>query len=143
MIRRALAALLAFAMTALLVVAVREPARAAALCGTPGRDGSGTITGVVNTYFRGTANAGATATSITLGAHAGGDANVAIATGDLLLVIQMQGATLNTTNTASYGDGSGSGSGAISTTAGLYEYVVANGNLATTGGTVATRSTIV
>jgi hypothetical protein len=140
-IRRAVAALLSLALTTALVVAVREPARAAALCGTPGRDGSGTITGVVNTYFTGSANAGSTATSITLGAHAAGDANVAIASGDLLLVIQMQGATLNTTNTSSYGDGSGSGSGAISTTAGTYEYVVANGALGTGGGTVNIKGT--
>ena len=39
-IRRLSATLLALAMTATLVVAVREPARAAALCATPGRDGS-------------------------------------------------------------------------------------------------------
>jgi hypothetical protein len=129
------------ALIATLVVTVREPASAAALCGTPGRDASPTITGVVNTYFPGSANASAGGTSITVGAHAGGDANVAIATGDLLLVIQMQGATINSTNTSSYGDGSGSGSGATSTTAGNYEYVVANGNLATTGGSVAIRGT--
>jgi hypothetical protein len=139
--RRPVAALLALAMTATLVVAVREPARAAALCATPGRDGSATITGIVNTYFTGTANAAAAATSITLGAHAAGDANTAIATGDLLLVIQMQGATLNTSNSSSYGDGSGSGSGATSTTAGTFEYVVANGNLATTGGALSITGT--
>jgi hypothetical protein len=139
--RRPVAALLALAMTATLVVAVREPARAAALCATPGRDGSATITGIVNTYFTGTANAAAAATSITLGAHAAGDANTAIATGDLLLVIQMQGATLNTSNSSSYGDGSGSGSGATSTTAGTFEYVVANGNLPTTGGALSITGT--
>jgi hypothetical protein len=138
--RRLGAAVAALAMTATLVVSVREPARAAALCATPGRDGSGTITGVVNTYFPGGANAAAGATSITLGAHAAGDANAAIATGDLLLVIQMQGATINSTNSSAYGDGS-TGSGAISTTAGTYEYVVANGNLATTGGSVAVKGT--
>ncbi|HYW52943.1 MAG TPA: hypothetical protein VE826_03180, partial [Dongiaceae bacterium] len=70
MIRRAGAALAALAMTATLVVSVREPARAAALCATPGRDGSPTITGVVDTYFPGSASAAAGATSITLGAHA-------------------------------------------------------------------------
>ncbi|MDB5069490.1 MAG: hypothetical protein JWM87_601 [Candidatus Eremiobacteraeota bacterium] len=138
--RRLGATLVALAMTATLVVAVREPARAAALCATPGRDGSGTITGVVNTYFPGSANAAAGATSITLGAHAAGDANVAIATGDLLLVIQMQGATINSTNSSSYGDGT-TGSGSTSSTAGTYEYVVANGNLATTGGAVAIKGT--
>lgn len=141
MIRRLGAALVALAMTATLVVAVRAPARAAALCGTPGRDGSPTITGVVNTYYTGTANAAAGATSITVGAHAAGDASTAIASGDLLLVVQMQGATINSTDTTNYGDGSGSGTGTISTTAGAYEYVVANGALAVGGGTVAIKGT--
>lgn len=142
MIRRLGATLLALAMTASLVVAVREPARAAALCATPGRDGSpGGLTGIVNTYYSGTANAAAGATSITVAAHATGDAGTAIASGDLLLVIQMQGATINTTNAATYGDGSGSGTGAISTTAGTYEYVVANGALANTGGSIAVKGT--
>jgi hypothetical protein len=139
--RRAVAALVSLALTASLVVAVSSPARAAALCATPGRNGSPTISGVVNTYWSGSANAAAAATSITVAAHAAGDAGVAIANGDLLLVIQMQGATLNTTNTSSYGDGSGSGSGAISTIAGTYEYVVATGALATTGGTVNVKGT--
>jgi hypothetical protein len=141
-IRRLGATLLALTMTATLVVAVREPARAAALCGTPGRDGSpGNLTGIVDTYWPGTANAGAGATSITVGAHATGDASTAIASGDLLLVVQMQGATLNTTNTSSYGDGSGSGTGAISTTAGTFEYVVAAGALAVGGGSVTITGT--
>jgi hypothetical protein len=140
-VRRASAAFVAFALAATLVVAVREPARAAALCGTPGRDGSGTLTGVVNTYYPGSGSPAAGATSITVGAHATGDAGTAIASGDLLLVIQMQGAAYNSTNSTSYGDGSGSGSGATSTTAGIYEYVVANGALANTGGTVAIKGT--
>jgi len=138
--RRVVALLTAIAMTATLVVAVRAPARAAALCGTPGRDGSGTITGIVNTYFPATASAAAGATSITLGAHAAGDANVAIASGDLLLVIQMQGATINSVNSSAYGDGS-TGAGYTSATAGTYEYVVANGALATTGGTLSIKGT--
>ncbi len=138
--RRGTAIVLAAVLAVSLVAGVRSPASAAALCGTPGRDSSPTISGVVNTYFTGTANAGATNTSLTLGAHATGDANVAIASGDLLLVIQMQGAVINTTNTSSYGDGS-TGSGAISTTAGVYEYVVANGALPTTGGTLAIKGT--
>jgi hypothetical protein len=138
--RRVVALLTAIAMTAALVVAVREPARAAALCATPGRDGSPTITGVVDTYFPATASAAAGATSITLGAHATGDAGVAIASGDLLLVIQMQGATFNAANSSAYGDGS-TGSGYTSATAGTYEYVVANGALATTGGTLAIKGT--
>ncbi|HEX3551302.1 MAG TPA: hypothetical protein VHT53_13040, partial [Candidatus Elarobacter sp.] len=87
------------------------------------------------------ARVAAGATSITLAAHATGDAGTAIASGDLLLVIQMQGATVNTSNSSSYGDGSGSGSGATSTVAGAYEYVVANGALANTGGTLAIKGT--
>ncbi len=142
MIRRLGATLVALAMTATLVVAVRAPARAAALCATPGRDGSpGALTGIVNTYWPATANAAAGATSITVGAHATGDASTAIASGDLLLVVQMQGATINTTNTSSYGDGSGSGTGAISTTAGTFEYVVAAGALAVGGGSVTITGT--
>ncbi|HZX67368.1 MAG TPA: hypothetical protein VFE70_00715, partial [Candidatus Elarobacter sp.] len=141
MIRRLTATLVAVALSATLVVTVRAPASAAALCATPGRDGSPTINSVVDTYFAGTASAAAGATSITVGAHATGDANVAIASGDLLLVIQMQGATINTTNTSSYGDGTGTGSGAISTTAGKYEYVVAQSALATTGGSVTVKGT--
>jgi hypothetical protein len=139
-VRRGTAIVLAAAIAVSLVAGVRSPAAAAALCGTPGRDASPTITGVVNTYFTGTATANATNTSLTLGAHATGDANVAIASGDLLLVIQMQGATINTSNSSSYGDGT-TGSGALSTTAGNYEYVVANGALATTGGTLSITGT--
>jgi hypothetical protein len=139
--RRPAAALTAFALCATLVVSVRAPARAAALCANPGHDGSSTITGVVDTYYPGSANANAGATSITVGAHATGDAGTAIAVNDLLLVIQMQGATINTTNTSSYGDGTGAGSGAISTTAGHYEYVVAQSTLATTGGSVTIKGT--
>ncbi len=141
MIRRGVAALSALALCASLVVAVRAPARAAALCANPGHDGSSTITGVVNTYYPATANAAAGATSITVGAHATGDAGTAIAVNDLLLVIQMQGATINTSNSSSYGDGTGAGSGAISTTAGHYEYVVAQSALATTGGSVTIKGT--
>ncbi|HZO95032.1 MAG TPA: hypothetical protein VFB22_14905 [Candidatus Baltobacteraceae bacterium] len=134
--RRAGAATAAIAIAASLVVAVREPARAAALCATPGRDGSSTISGIVDSYFPGAASVAAGATTISLSAHASGDADVAIASGDLLLVIQMQGATINTSNSSSYGDGSGSGSGATAVTAGTYEYVVAQSAVATSGGTV-------
>ena len=61
-----------------------------------------------------------------------------IAAGDLLLIVQMQGAPMNVTNTECYGDNtdeapagctasttSGNGSGSTSRTAGLYEYVIA------------------
>ena len=76
----------------------------AAPCATPGTNGpGGTLTGVVNTYYGGNANAAAGAISITVGTSTG--AVTPIAAGDLLLVIQMQDASINTTNTGAYGDG--------------------------------------
>jgi hypothetical protein len=65
-----------------------------------------------------------------------------IAAGDVLLVIQMQDADINTTNTSSYGDGTaGAPGGALAApapTAGRYEYVIAQTGIQTTG--VATGS---
>ena len=104
------------------------------VCATPGKDGTpgAAITGVVNTYHPGTANAtaGVAATSISVGAaRAGG--GPAIANNDLLLVMQMQDAAITTTNGATYGDGSGSGSGSTALNgAGAYEYVKATGAVA-------------
>lgn len=97
------------------------------VCGIPGRDGPASIGGIVNTYYPGTANVTAGATSIPVGTPAG--AGTAIQAGDLLLVIQMQGADIDSTNTGAYGDGMagdpGSGQSATNFSAGLYEYVVA------------------
>src|SRR5262245_42813623 len=94
------------ALLTLLFLLPPSPSDAAVDCATPGRDGSGSITGVVNAYYPGTATAAAGATSITLGAARGAPAaQTAIASGDLLLVIQMQDAAINSTNTDSYGDG--------------------------------------
>ena len=82
---------------------------------------------------------GAGATSISLGASIGAGASIGI--GDTLLVIQMQDATLDSSNNANYGDGAasgtadGSGSTAIRQT-GLYEFVVATSAVGTGGGTV-------
>ncbi|MCM3873895.1 MAG: DUF11 domain-containing protein, partial [Pyrinomonadaceae bacterium] len=112
----------------------------AQVCANPGRDGpGGTLSGVINTYYPGTATASAGGTSISIGTSTG--ASTPIATGDLLLVIQMQDAAINSTNTSSYGDGvagaPGSGSTALNN-AGRYEYVVATGPA---GGTVSIRGT--
>src|SRR5690349_22519600 len=87
--------LLAAAFLALLIPAV--PAQAAAACATPGRDGTATLTGVINTYYPGSGTAAAGSTSIALGAAAG--ASTPIAVGDLVLVIQMQDAAIDSTNT--------------------------------------------
>ncbi|MCC5887121.1 MAG: DUF11 domain-containing protein [Gammaproteobacteria bacterium] len=107
---------------------------------TPGKDGpGGTLTGIVNTYYPGTASAAAGSTSLAIGAAAG--AATPIAAGDLLLVIQMQGADINTTNTSAYGSGvtGNPGLGLLpgSLIAGRHEYVEALGPV--TGGSVAIR----
>lgn len=102
------------------------PLAHAQTCAMPGRDGSTASSGTVNTYYPPTSgNYGAASTSIGLGTARG--AATAVAPGDLVLVVQMQCATLNTTNTSNYGAGNGTGRGytdpASSCLAGRYEYV--------------------
>ena len=87
---------------------------------------------VLNTYYPGTASVAAGATSISVGTPRGGQA---IAAGDTLLVMQMQGAEIDTgdaeTAGGPYGDGPGSNdrSGNLATNfdAGRYEFVTATG----------------
>jgi uncharacterized repeat protein (TIGR01451 family) len=94
----------------------------------------GNLTGVINTYFPGTGTAAAGVTSVAVGAATG--AATPIAVGDLLVVMQMQNASINSTNTSGYGDGvTGSGSTNLNNT-GVYEYATATSALAVTGGTV-------
>ncbi|HET9408985.1 MAG TPA: C25 family cysteine peptidase [Candidatus Sulfotelmatobacter sp.] len=94
----------------------------------------GTLTGVVNTYFPGTTSVAAGGKSITLGAATG--AGTAIAAGNLLLVIQMQDASINTSNSVAYGNGStGQGFSALNS-AGDYEFVTATNAVPATGGTL-------
>ena len=113
------------------------------VCALPGNDGAGgTLTGIVNAYYPpGAAVTAAAAgnTSVVLGAAAAGGAQTAIAVGDLLLVIQTQAATINSTNTSSYGDGiagdPGTGSTAINNS-GQFEFVVATSAVPVAGGTL-------
>jgi uncharacterized repeat protein (TIGR01451 family) len=111
-------------------------------CALPGKDGPLPGPGVINTYYSGNTSVAAGATSISLDAATGSSTPIAL--GDLLLLIQMQGADLNSTNTGAYGDGVAGdpASGQLSTnfTAGLYEYVVATSAVSTAGGTVSIRS---
>ena len=98
------------------------------LCAVPGKDGVRTLAGIINTYYPGAGTTSAGDRSITLGAINPDGSQTPIAAGDLLLIIQMQGADINSSNTDSYGDGtSGGGNGNINSTAGNYEYVVATG----------------
>jgi uncharacterized repeat protein (TIGR01451 family) len=120
------------------VVTVVQPL----VCAMPGKDGAGgTLSGVVNAYYKpavGTVAAGAT--SITLGAAAAAPgAQTPIAVGDLVLVIQMQGAQINSTNTSSYGDGipgdPASGSTSFGSS-GQFEFVTATAAVPVAGGTL-------
>jgi uncharacterized repeat protein (TIGR01451 family) len=123
-------------------------ASTAPTCATGQSGAGGTLTGIVNTYYPGTASAAAAATSITLGAATGA---TPIAAGDLVLVIQMQDAAIDASNDERYGDGTGTagntagnGSGATAqNNAGLYEYVMATNSVPLGGGTLTLGSGLV
>jgi uncharacterized repeat protein (TIGR01451 family) len=86
------------------------------------------LTGVLDTYYPGAASAAAGATSLSLGTPRG-YTTTGVAVGDLLLVIQMQGASINSSNTSAYGNGAnGAGYTAINNV-GVYEYVTATSAL--------------
>ena len=112
----------------------------AQVCATPGKDGSPVATpatGVINTYYPGTNSPAVNATSITLGVATG--STTAITAGDLLLVIQMQDASIDSDNDSSYGNSVGGGAGAGYSAAngvGRYEFVKATNGVALTGGTL-------
>ncbi len=124
---------------------------AAQTCSIPGQAGTDTaIAAQPNTFFPGTAGVTAGATSLTVGAGTG--VNRAIAPGDLLLIIQMQGADFDATNTNGYGDGTvnpgvtntvafgvnGYAGGAAVTNfyAGTYEWAVAANSVPFAGGSL-------
>jgi uncharacterized repeat protein (TIGR01451 family) len=133
---------LAAAVIALVVPSI--PAYAAGGCATPGRDGTATLNGVINTYYPGSGTAAAASTTITLGAATGAATPIAI--GDLVLVIQMQDAAINSTNTGAYGDGV-AGDPATGWTAlnsaGLYEYAVATSAVPLAGGVLTVSSGLI
>jgi hypothetical protein len=118
------------------------------LCAAPGKDGidNGTIK-IVNSYYAApTADTiiSQGATSIEVGTIDPNGNQTTITPGDLLLIIQMQDADINFSDTTAYGSGSssnnGSGATAINQT-GLYEYVVATSSVGTGGGTIQIRGT--
>lgn len=128
----------------------------AQICGTPGQDGSGTISQSVNTYYPSIAaqsvNIGAK--SIELAAVPETDryknnfGTIPIKKGDLLLIIQMQDATINSNNSNLYGSGtitSGrdilGGTGFIELgNSGVFEYAIATSDVPLTGGTLTFRA---
>ncbi|MGA3349234.1 MAG: hypothetical protein ABSC33_09430, partial [Candidatus Sulfotelmatobacter sp.] len=104
-----------------------------AACAATSQATAGTnLTGTLNTYYPGTTSVAAGATSIPVGTPTG--AGSAIAAGNLLLVIQMQDASINDSESVAYGNGyTGQGFTALNS-AGDYEFVTATG--AVSGGSV-------
>jgi uncharacterized repeat protein (TIGR01451 family) len=112
------------------VATVQSAACATVSQAAPGNN----LTGVLNSYYPGTASVAKGATTIPVGAATG--AGSAIAVGNLLLVIQMQDASINDSNTVAYGNGfTGQGFTALNS-AGSYEFVTAQSAVPATGGTV-------
>lgn len=93
----------------------------AQVCPSPGKDGSvAVLTGVVNTYYP------VTSVSLNKGDHgvsvgSSSGATQVIQAGDLLMLIQMQDATINSSNTSAYGDGSNSSGSTAINGSGAYE----------------------
>lgn len=97
-----------------------------------------------NTFYPATQSSAASGTNtITLGAVTYG--SHAITSGDVLLVIQMQGALINPSNSNQYGDATGAGSGYMNDGnlyAGNMEFVVANSSVPTSGGTLTLKNNL-
>ncbi len=97
-----------------------------AMAATPGKDGvGGVLSGVVNTYFSGLGTVSAGSRTLVLGNVNTNGSSQSIGVGDLLLVIQMQGATLELADADLYGDGviGDPASGATLIESGQYEFV--------------------
>ena len=117
-------------------------------CSIPGQVGTESIATQPNSFFPGTGSPGVNATFITVGPGIG--VNRGIEAGDLLLIIQMQGADIDATDTNAYGDGTTNAgvtstvafgvagyAGGVSATnfvAGTYEWAVATGGGTTFAG---------
>src|SRR5450631_147739 len=108
--------------------------KVAAQCGVPPSNGSVTISianNIVNTYYPGTGNPVAGTTSITVGPVDSRGNATPISAGDLVLIIQIQGADINTSNTDAYGDNvagaPASGYLGSNLKAGFYEYNTVSG----------------
>lgn len=95
----------------------------------------GTNNTVLNTYYPGTGNPVKGNTTLTVGARIGNATN--IANGDMVLIIQMQGAEYNSANSDAYGDGvaAGNASGYLTSNlvAGAFEYNIVSAYNAATG----------
>ncbi|MBS1501739.1 MAG: hypothetical protein JST32_06740, partial [Bacteroidetes bacterium] len=122
------------------------------VCATSGSDGPTNINSSINTYFPSVGNVtvAAGSTTLTLAATPPTDAygnsfgTVPVQAGDLLMIIQMQDATINFTNSTLYGSGTpNSGPDGLGGTgytsmgnSGKFEYIIATNSVPLTGGTL-------
>lgn len=111
-------------------------------CGTAPTTGTTSISTsntIVNSYYPGTANAVKNTFTVPVGTIDGRGSLSPLNNGDLVLIIQMQGAEINSANSNLYGSGVAGGSGYLNTNlaAGNYEYNVVS-NLS--GGTLTLSS---
>ena len=119
--------------SAFVSVALAASIATAQVCSVPGRDGTAPASGIVNTYYSPVIPAGTTFTAngatASIGLTGTTGAAATLAPGDLVVVMQMQCAVINTANTAAYGGGTTTGRGytnpATGCKVGTYEYVKA------------------
>lgn len=127
----------------------------AQVCGTSGIDGPSNNTSPVNTYYpipiTNDVQLVIGSTSVVLdpvpNTHNNNYGDVGIRAGDLILIIQMQDATINAEDNANYGSGtSNSGADGLGGTgylnwgfSGKFEYVIALNDVPITGGTLSFR----
>ncbi len=102
-------------------------AATAQVCAPPGSLLDASVTGIINDYYTGanpfTLNPGDS--TLNLGARdtRGGPA-ATIAVGDLFMIMQMQGGTINASTTNQYGSGAGTGNGSLTLdNVGFYEFI--------------------
>ncbi len=98
-------------------------------CGLDPTSGTTTVSTtsqIINSYYPGQGNPTVGAVTITVGTLDGRGSSTPVAAGDLILIIQMQGADIDATNTDAYGNGvsGGPASGYLGSNlfAGNYEY---------------------
>jgi len=105
---------------------------------------SSTLSTFPNTYYPGNQSSVAVgATTISLAAVPTGYGITPISTGDVLLIIQMQGAQFRSVNNGAYGANSSGGNGYLNNsnlTAGTMEYVIAANNVPLTGGSLTLKT---
>ena len=109
----------------IVLLALATPLAIGQVCAPPGSLGTAPTSGFVNNYFAGNGNLSVGAVSLTLGAvDSRAPVTATLAIGDLLMVMQMQDASINTSNDNNYGGASGTGSGTTSVgKSGLIEFV--------------------